>query len=561
MTKAGKYIIISIGKEESWKLREIIRQENFAFDYIYKQLESLDFTDIKCSPLINGAPGMGKTTACVSPQMYQLYCNKLGKADPKILVVESRSMTRDQMQAANTNPQIHFKQFAEVSLLVDQLNYLYDIIILDEAHSLFTDAEFAASTTAPICDWLLSYCRIFQIYITASDIEFIQFAKKFFTEKDFLLTFPDINKVYTKYLAQKMILSINTIKTEKVIEKKENVFFRENEKGVFFVLSAKEAYSLYEKYSSLGYSCGFYISQNNSSQIIKREEIAEDSLENYTSKMWTTDIFTMYQRQEKERVARGLETVKAGIQKGCLPADIQFLFITDVGQEGISLKCDNSLTFIFIEDTYPLKINQKLFRYRENIPLVYVSIPQRRLEKMFLKALEKLNDMMSWSQEKLEGYYIGANSGKKVKDAYANAVWYDKMDKKYKVAANLIVYMLTASEGFRLIRDSISDEKEIIKMFGQYAESCAMEDLRATTIKERVAECIEHFLDRELNKEELEVLVEEVKQCGLTNKKGEKDFSYLFVKKFLEEEKIGIISSKKKKIKGKQITYYVVKKM
>lgn len=539
-------------------MREVIRQENFAFDYIYSQLKNTDFADIKCSPLINGAPGLGKTTACVSPQMYELYQNKINKISPQILVVESRAMTRDQMIAANSNPNIHFKQFAEVSLIVDQLNFLYDIIILDEAHSLFTDAEFAVASTAPICDWLLNYCRIFQIYITASDIEFIQFAKKFFIEKDFLLTFPDINKVYAKYLAQKMILSINTIKTEKVIEKKEKIFFKEKEKGVFFVLSAKEAYSLYEKYSALGYSCGFYISQSNSSQIVKREEIEEDSIENFTSQTWTTDISTMYQRQEKERIARGLETIKEGIEKGYLPADIQYLFITDVGQEGISLKCDNSLTFIFIEDTYPLKINQKLFRYRENVPLVYVSIPQRRLEKMFIKALEKLSDMMTWSQEKLEGYYIGANSGKKIKDAYANAVWFDKMDKKYKVAANLIVYMLTASEGFRLIRDSISDEKEIIKLFGQYAEVCMMEDLRANSIKDRVVECIENFKDKEMTKEELEVFVKEIKKCGLTNKKGEKDYSYLFVKKYLEEENIAKLQSKKKKIKGKQITLYKV---
>lgn len=145
-------------------MREVVRQENFAFEYIYSQLENTDFTDIKCSPLINGAPGLGKTTACVSLQMYELYRRKLNKDLPQILVVESRAMTRDQMIATNSNPNIHFKQFAEVSLIVDQLNFLYDIIILDEAHSLFTDAEFAAASTAPICDWLLNYCRIFQIY-------------------------------------------------------------------------------------------------------------------------------------------------------------------------------------------------------------------------------------------------------------------------------------------------------------------------------------------------------------------------------------------------------------
>ena len=85
-----------------------------------------------------------------------------------------------------------------------------------------------------------------------------------------------------------------------------------------------------------------------------------------------------------------------------------------------------------------------------------------------------------------------------------------------------------------------------------------MEDLRANSIKDRVVECIENFKDKEMTKEELEVFVEEIKKCGLTNKKGEKDYSYLFVKKYLEEENIAKLQSKKKKIKGKQITLYKV---
>ena len=59
-----------------------------------------------------------------------------------------------------------------------------------------------------------------------------------------------------------------------------------------------------------------------------------------------------------------------------------------------------------------------------------------------------------------------------------------------------------------------------------------------------------HFFDTlSTSKEELEVFVEEIKKCGLTNKKGEKDYSYLVVKKYLEEENIAKLQSKKKKIK------------
>lgn len=539
-------------------MREVIEQRKYAFENIYQQLESIDFKNIECSPLINGAPGLGKTTACCSPEMYQLYCRKLEKPDVQILVVESRSMTRDQQTRANTNPNIHFKQFAEVSQMVEELNFLYDIIILDEAHSLFSDSEFAASATAPICDWLLNHCRIFQIYITASDIEFIKFAEKYFNGKEFLLTFSDINKVYVRYLAQKMILSVNTIKTEKVIEKKEKTFFNSNERGVFFIISAKEAYSLYEKYKDLGYACGFYISQRNSSQIIKYEELEEEDIESYTSQTWTTDILTMYQKQENERIRAGLPTIRESIKMSCLPEDIQFLFITDAGQEGISLSCENNLSFIFIEDTYPLKINQKLFRYRENIPLVYISIPRRRLEKMYSKTIERVIDMMSWSQEKLEGYYLGARAGKKVKDAYANLIWYDKIENKYRIAENHIAFILTASEEFRAIRDILNDDEELFKRYGQYAKLCERENLREVSVKEKVVELLTNYRDKEIDKDAAEELLENLKKIGLTNKKKEKNYSISFLRKYIEDEGIGKLISKRKKVNGKLITVYAI---
>jgi hypothetical protein len=540
------------------KMREIVEHQQYAFENIYQQLESIDFKNIECSPLINGAPGLGKTTACCSPPMYELYCKKLEKSNVKVLVVESRSMTRDQKKYENTNPNIHFKQFAEVSQMVKELNFLYDIIILDEAHSLFSDSEFAASATAPICDWLLNHCRIFQIYITASDIEFIKFAEKYFNGKEFLLTFSDVNKVYVKYLAQKMILSVNTIKTEKVIEKKEKTFFNLKERGVFFILSAKEAYSLYDKYNSLGFSCGFYISQKNSSQIIKHEELEEEDIESYTSQTWTTDIFTMYQKQENERARAGLPTIRESIQKSCLPADIQFLFITDAGQEGISLNCENNLSFIFIEDTYPLKINQKLFRYRENVPLVYISIPRRRLERAYSKSMERVIDMMSWSQEKLEGYYLGARAGKKVKDAYANLIWYDKINNEYRVAENYIAFLLTASEEFRAIRDILDNNEELFKRYGQYARICERENLREVSVREKIVEFLEDYKDKELDKDELESVLEKLKKIGLTNKKGEKKYGVTSFRKYLESEEIGELISKRKKIRGKLTTIYSI---
>lgn len=134
---------------------------------------------------------MGKTTALIDPRMYELFARKLNKENPQILIIESRSATRDQLRKKNENPNYTFLQFVKASEL--NLSF-YDIIIVDEAHSLFSDAEFAPRITAPLAQWLKK-SQCFQIYITASDEEFISFANKYFDkEKEFCLTFPDLDK-------------------------------------------------------------------------------------------------------------------------------------------------------------------------------------------------------------------------------------------------------------------------------------------------------------------------------------------------------------------------------
>ena len=150
-------------------MRAVIKEENYAFKRIYEQLEKMDFNNFICSPLINGGCGLGKTTALTDDRVYELFARKLKKAEPQILVIESRSTTRDQLRKKNTNPNYHFFQFQAAS----NLNFnTYDIIIIDEAHSLFSDAEFAPRATAPLAEWLRkSLC--FLIYIIASYIEFI----------------------------------------------------------------------------------------------------------------------------------------------------------------------------------------------------------------------------------------------------------------------------------------------------------------------------------------------------------------------------------------------------
>ena len=126
--------------------RTVIFEDDHVFNRIYSQLDDMDFFSTKTSALVNGGCGLGKTTALFDERMYKLYAKKLEVDEPKILVIESRALTRDQQNMINRNPNVHCLQYVGATITnLDQ----YHMIIIDEAHSLFTDSEFAPMT-APL---------------------------------------------------------------------------------------------------------------------------------------------------------------------------------------------------------------------------------------------------------------------------------------------------------------------------------------------------------------------------------------------------------------------------
>lgn len=517
-------------------MRKIIKEEDYAFSTIYKQLEKIDFNNFEISPLINGGCGLGKTTALTSQPMFELFQRKLKKEFPKILVIESRSATRDQLRENVFNPHYHFLQFDAASRAdLDS----YDIIIVDEAHSLFNDSEFAPRATAPLADWLRkSLC--FQIYITASDIEFIGFANSYF-EKDkvFSLTFPDLSEAHVRYTAKEMYLSLSTKKVPTIIENKAYHFFQKGKRGLFFFIAAKDAVEAFQKCSELGYKAMFFISQGNETQIVKKEEVdAEennDDLFEYGSRTLTIDVLDYYKMLEEQRVSRGYEPIREALLRGHIPEDIDFLFMTAVGQEGLSLY-DEHLDFIFIEDFYPLTINQKLFRYRDNVDEVYVHLPQRRIEKVLQNTLKKIIALRNSSQEYLKGYYEGAGGASR--KGLARAVWFDERENKYKVAENYISYLIFKSQELKTIRDSKNDFKKLKEIYGQYADNVSV---LSSSEEEKKDILINFFSNKNgilLTERIKEEWTEELKEKGLTDSSQKKDFTFEFVKKFAREKSI-----------------------
>ncbi len=209
--------------------RQLQLMDDFAFQKVLEQLERMDFYDYECSPLINGGCGLGKTTALTSEAAYSLFQRKLNKISPHILLVESRSLTRDQQREKPLPTNFHVLQFAAASNLTDLSKY--DIIIIDEAHSLFSDAEFAAQATAPLADWLRrNLC--FQIYITANDNDFLSMADIYFKEgKRFVLTFPDRTVLYSKYAPKQMnVLVSPKERMEDYLRRKEKDYFVKEKK-------------------------------------------------------------------------------------------------------------------------------------------------------------------------------------------------------------------------------------------------------------------------------------------------------------------------------------------
>lgn len=515
-------------------MRGIVKEDNFVFTKIYNQLEQMDFDDFICSPLINGGCGLGKTTALVDDRMYELFARKLGKVEPQILFVESRAATRDQLKGKKINKNYHFYQFvATANLDLAQ----FDIVIIDEAHSLFMDSDFAARQIEPLARWLRE-AKCFQIFITASDIEFLGFANSYFNNREFSLTFPDLNLLHTKLEVEQMVLSVSTKSIKSILEMKEGDFVKKGNKGLFFTLRAKDAVDLCDYYNSKGYNCAFYISQQNSTAISTNFEVEdeEETLADYICYTKTISLLDYYHAQERQRTMAGLPTIRQSLLTGIIPEDIDFLFITDTGREGLSI--DNGhLDFIFIEDTIPLTINQKIFRYRKNLPLAYINLPQRRLEKIFINSLKQVQQLMNESQEFLRGYYLGSGS-KKGKNNIEQIIVYNKSEDRYEVSQLYLSKLLYYSQVFNSIRENKDNPEFLKETYGVAAKNFLVEDLNKVN-REKIIR--DYFAGKEgvvLTVNRKEKVLEELREKGLVNEEYKKDYGFPYIMKLCREYKI-----------------------
>ena len=293
-------------------------------------------------------------------------------------------------------------------------------------------------------------------------------------------------------------------------------------------------------YAAQGYKCAFYISQQNTTQLSVEVETNDDEEDTtfleYTSFTKTINLLDYYNSEENSRKMAGLPTIRESLLAGRMPDDIDYLFITDTGREGLDI-CEGSLDFIFIEDTIPLTINQKIYRYRGNLPLAYVSLPQRRLEKIYSNSIKQVQRLMGESQDYLRGYYQGSKS-KKGKNPLEQIIVYNEDTGLYEVSQLYLAKLSFYSNEFNEIRANIKDENYLHMKYGERVKKFEIEDLNETKRKRILEEFFEGKDGMVLNAQLKQEVVEELKKKGLVNKKYENDFTFTYVVRQCREYQI-----------------------
>lgn len=343
-----------------------------------------------------------------------------------------------------------------------------------------------------------------------------------------------------------MIISVNVRKTEVVIEQKEDLFFKPGNRGVFFVWSAAEASELYLKYSKMGYKCGFYASQNSLEQITREvTENLSNSTETTLACAAKVNITEIIAAIEQDRQNKNLPSIDESLKNGLIPDDLDFLFVTSILQEGFSLSHNNNLSFFFIEDCYPASIDRKISCYHGNLPLVYLSIPRRRLEKLFKKTIDRIDNMEDWSQERRRGYYEKTLESH---NTYHNMIWINRKG-KYKLTENLITYITLVRKKLDYIESITTDQEKMINLFGTLSKKILVENITYEFRKHNNIVAMQKIIDRwdgrTLYGEVLEEFVNLFKNANIVDLNGRKQYTFQYIRKFCIENNICSFSTKR----------------
>ena len=399
-------------------MRALNMRKTFAVEDILKLIQENDLHDLDTFLVLNGGTGVGKTTAIMTRVKEELELKEHQKFS--MLVVESRSATRDQLETEYVDEIEHFNGIDVCQRLsfmhqieIDQVDR-YDWVIIDECHGLFSDASFAEDAEY-IARWIKEKrCNSRIIFITANDEYFDELSKQYFPANyNFIYLFPD----FTQYVSKTYVKEIQFIKTNKDEEAIRALHKKiAGQKGIIFSRSANDIKGLYCYLVEQGEKPGIIVSQNcetsgelstyQQSHFIDYVNEISDGETNFSM----ADLCVLI---DKDRKARGLEGIREALIQQHMPEDITVLLATDTIQEGISIK--SQIDYIIILGFTEVEVRQKLGRFRGILSKLFIIFnPAKQYNKEegrrrtfeFLKNADKITRAEFYGAQKAKKFGI-----------------------------------------------------------------------------------------------------------------------------------------------------------
>lgn len=490
-----------------------------------KFVKSFDFTRNPNSLVINGGTGFGKTFSILNSEIFSLktffdeyfgreirmvfLCSrqnakvqnlaKYSKATDTIYIASDEETLRPVIGSPKNILCITYHSFMKRVQDGELKEYMFDVIVCDEAHSLFND--YYVLPMGEFLDWQMKFHGI-TVWITANATFFsnaynqlreiyhkkpIIFKKLYETDDDFSITKYKTNDMYYS-LSSNLDLYIKPI------------FFQEklNNKYLIFITSARTCYHYFQMAKTYNKTATFYVSKSCTTEIDGE------------------NLYSLFLEEENRRASKHLEKVAdALLLRETLPEDIEILFTTETLGESINLQAFTNIKNIIINDYTETGILQKRGRVRGDIDN-YVIVPTRQgVEASLLKQYNAFK-----KYENLSLYELAEKYGEQRKENKTSAAYVIRSgdvkagkDVEYKINFAAKIGIELRLEEFRRQRENLEtlqrfaglSEKERIKIIEPEA---AMDYY----LKEKLAYLYRKFKGKPLVGKYQEKLIDEMKE-------------------------------------------------
>lgn len=196
--------------------------------------------------------------------------NYLIKNSLKCLYLLPRTRIKEQFQQELPNDDtIRFETYQSIatkkSYGKERDQEKYDVVVSDESHYFFSDADYNHATDIAF-EWILGQSNAIRVFMSATN--------------DVLAECFDKWRVpYVGYILEadkNPISSLNFFWSEEQLEKLAEQIISSEEKGVFFIQSAEKAHNLYTKYKDKGlFLCSAYNIKENKLELIDEDGTTE----------------------------------------------------------------------------------------------------------------------------------------------------------------------------------------------------------------------------------------------------------------------------------------------